>query len=591
MTENSAAEDATPPGPFRVDPAGGITVEWDVPIAADDGNVLRADVFRPTEPGRYPVILTYGPYGKGRPFQRYQAESYRTMVAMHPDIAEGTSEAYQVFELVDPEKWVPDGYVLVRVDSRGAGRSPGFLDPLSDRETRDLYGCIEWAGTQPWSNGRVGLNGISYFSMNAWQVAALNPPHLAAVCVWEGATDWYRDVTHHGGIYSTFETLWYGAIAGGAQHGLGEKGGRNPITGLLDCGDETLDPEELAARRVDLVRNDKAHPLLDDYHRDRTPDWSRITAPLLSAGNWGGLGLHLRGNTRGFELAGSAQKWLAMHDETHFSLFYAEYGLDLQKRFLGHFLRGEHTGWDSQPRVHLRTRHADGRVGERTSTDWPLPETHWTPLYLDSADGSMGTTPAARPASVSYTGKGGRTAFRYVCPADLELAGPVAARLYIESSTADTDLFLVLRAFAPDGTEITYVGANDPHVPISQGWLRASHRALDPGQSRPFLPVHPHDRVEPLEPGTVYEVEVEILPTSLKLPAGHTITLDVQAHDYIHPGAAERAHPDLRIPFTGSGPFLHDDPDDRPDDVFGGTVTLHTGPEHGAYLLLPVIPG
>jgi predicted acyl esterase len=570
-----------------------MTIEWDVPIVADDGNVLRADVFRPAAPGSYPVILTYGPYGKGKPFQEYQADSYRAMVAMHPEIAEGTSGKYQVFELVDPDKWVPDGYALVRADSRGAGRSPGFLDPLSNREIRDMYECIEWAGTQPWSNGKVGLNGISYFSMNAWQVAALQPPHLAAVVTWEGAADWYRDVTHHGGIYTIFETFWYGAIVGGAQHGLGEQAGRNPNTGQLVCGDETLSPEELAANRVDLVGEDKSHPLIDDYHRSRSRDLSQIRVPLLSGGNWGGLGLHLRGNTRGFELAGSSEKWLAMHDETHFSLFYADYGVDLQKRFLGHFLKGEDTGWDKQPRVHLRTRHADGRVGKRTASDWPLPETQWTRLYLDAADGAMGTAPAQAAAAVSYTGKEGRAGFSYVTPSHLELAGPIAARLFVESSTADTDLFLVLRAFTPDGTEITYLGANDPHVPISQGWLRASHRALDPGQSRPFLPVHPHDRVEPLKPGTVYEVDVEILPTSLNLPAGYKLTLDVQAHDYVYPPAVEqaKAHPNLRVAFTGSGPFLHNDPATRPDDIYAGTVTLHTGPEHASYLIIPVIPG
>jgi hypothetical protein len=191
---------------------------------------------------------------------------------------------------------------------------------------------------------------------------------------------------------------------------------------------------------------------------------------------------------------------------------------------------------------------------------------------------------------VTYTGKEGRVGFSYVCPDDLELAGPAAAKLFVESSTKDADLFLVLRAFAPDGSEITYLGANDPHVPISQGWLRASHRALDPEQSRPFLPVHPHDRTEPLAPGTVYEVDVEILPTSLNLPAGYTLTLDVQAHDYVYPGAVAEAHPSLQVPFTGSGPFLHNDPATRPDDVYAGAVTLHTGLEHVSYLMLPVVP-
>ena len=148
----------------------------------------------------------------------------------------------------------------------------------------------------------------------------------------------------------------------------------------------------------------------------------------------------------------------------------------------------------------------------------------------------------------------------------------------------------MIRAFSPDGTEIVFQGANDPHVPVSQGWLRASHRALTPGQSRPFLPVHPHDRADPLTPATVYELDIEILPTSLVLPAGYTLMLDVQAHDYVYPRSVAEAHPNLSMPFTGSGPFLHNDAHDRPDDIYGGTVTLHTGPQHASYLLLPLIP-
>jgi putative CocE/NonD family hydrolase len=139
--------------------------------------------------GRYPVILSYGPYGKGLAFQDGWKNAWDRLVTMHPNVLEGTTAKYANFELVDPEKWVPDGYAIVRVDSRGAGRSPGFLDPKSVRETKDLYDCIEWAGVQPWSNGKVGLNGISYFATNQWYVAPLQPPHLAAMCVWEGAAD------------------------------------------------------------------------------------------------------------------------------------------------------------------------------------------------------------------------------------------------------------------------------------------------------------------------------------------------------------------------------------------------------------------
>ena len=150
------------------------------------------------------MILTYGPYGKWLHFEDLYTDQWRRMVEQHPDVPAGSTNKYQNWEVVDPEKWVPDGYACVRVDSRGAGRSPGHLDLWSAREAQDLYQCIEWAAAQPWSNGKVGLNGISYYAMNQWQVAALEPPHLAAICVWEGAADYYRDLSHHGGILCAF---------------------------------------------------------------------------------------------------------------------------------------------------------------------------------------------------------------------------------------------------------------------------------------------------------------------------------------------------------------------------------------------------
>src|ERR1700753_2046434 len=172
-------------------------IEWDVPITMDDGLVLRADVFRPDTDGRFPLIMTHGPYAKGLAFQEGFAFAWANLEREHPDALAGSSNRYQNWETVDPEKWVPDGYVVVRVDCRGAGRSPGFLDIFSAQETRDYYECIEWAGVQPWSNGKVGLLGISYYAVNQWQVAALRPPHLAAICPWEGASDYYRELHRH----------------------------------------------------------------------------------------------------------------------------------------------------------------------------------------------------------------------------------------------------------------------------------------------------------------------------------------------------------------------------------------------------------
>jgi uncharacterized protein len=216
---------------FTSETRDGMRIDWDVPVRADDGLVLRADVYRPLDAGKHPVILTYGPYGKLLHFEDLYTDQWRRMVEQHPDVPAGSTNKYQNWEVVDPEKWVPDGYVCVRVDSRGAGRSPGQLDLWSAREARDLYDCIEWAARQSWSNGKVGLNGISYYAMNQWQVAALQPPHLTAICIWEGAADYYRDLSHHGGILSAFGRAWFPSQVIRVQHGRGSKGYRSRLNG------------------------------------------------------------------------------------------------------------------------------------------------------------------------------------------------------------------------------------------------------------------------------------------------------------------------------------------------------------------------
>ena len=267
------------------------------------------------------------------------------MIANHPDVAYGSTNKYQNWEVVDPEKWVPHGYACVRVDSRGTGRSPGFIDHFSPRETRDLYECIEWAARQTWSNGKIGLSGVSYYGINQWHVASLQPPHLEAMCIWEGAADWYRDMTHHGGILSTFWANWYDMQVKTVQYGLGERGPRNAVSGLWVCGDETLSDDELARNRCSFGDDILGHPLDDDYHRARSPQWDKVTVPFLSAANWGGQGLHPRGNFEGFMRAASQEKWLEAHGLEHWTHFYTDYGQLLQKAFFDCYLKGENNGW------------------------------------------------------------------------------------------------------------------------------------------------------------------------------------------------------------------------------------------------------
>jgi predicted acyl esterase len=566
-------------------------IEWDVPIVMDDGLELRCDVFRPDEVGEYPVILTYGPYAKGLAFQEGYPDQWRIMTDQHPDVAAGSTNIYQNWEVVDPEKWVPDGYVIVRVDSRGTGRSPGYIDVFSQRETDDLVACIEWAGTQEWSTGLVGLNGISYYAINQWHAASRQPEHLAAMCVWEGAADFYRDMTHHGGILSTFWANWYDMQVKTVQHGLADRGAVSRVTGVPVTGDTRLNDDELEANRADLGADIRAHPQDDDFHRDRSPVWSMIDVPLLSAGNWGGQGLHLRGNVEGFVRAASPLKWLELHGLEHWTHFYTDYGVEMQKRFFAHYLKGEDNGWNREPPVRLQVRHLD-RFEERTSTEWPLPETQWTTLFLDAVDNTLDRSRTEVNGRLEYDPTGpGVTFLHEPYENETELTGPLALKVFISSETTDADIFAVVRVFDTDGEEVTFQGAIDPHTPIAQGWLRASHRRLDSELSLPYRPYHTHDQARPLEPNEMYELDVEIWPTSIVIPSGYRLGLSIRGSDYVYEGdLGESRLGTFKNQLTGCGPFLHDDPLDRPVEIFGGAVTVHTGPNTPSRLLVPVIP-
>ncbi|MBB4138177.1 hypothetical protein BKA16_004802 [Gordonia humi] len=563
-----------------------MTIDWDVEVPMRDGLVLRADVFRPQESGNYPVILAMGPYGKGLHFEEGFPSYWRDMVEAFPEIAENTSNRYQNWELVDPEKWVPDGYVCVRVDSRGAGRSPGFLDPQSQIEARDFYDCIEWAGVQPWSNGKVGLLGISYYAVNQWHVAALRPPHLAAICVWEGFADYYRDKVRHGGIMNDFLDGWFNKQVVRVQHGVGGRGFIDPNTGYPVAGDDQLSEQELRENRGDPAGNVKARQLDGAYYAERTPDLSRIEVPLFSAGNWGGMGLHTRGNVEGFVAAGSTQKWLEMHGDTHFSPFYTDRGIALQKQFFGTFLKKEDNGWLDRPAVEVLVRHPGEKFTSRFEDAWPLPGTVWTKFYLDPHENALTNEPkSAEPVAYHAMGEGVRFSLP-VADHAREFTGHAALHLSLSSSTVDADVFVVLQLFDPQGEEVTFIGSNDPKVPVGLGWLRASHRALDPDRSTPYRPYHTHKDPQPLEPGVPVTLDIEIWPTSIVIPSGYRLDLVVLGRDYKN---SEIEIADAMYTTQGVGPFTHTDPADRPAEVFDTVNHLHFDPADPPYLLLPEI--
>src|SRR4029079_7998825 len=153
---------------------------------------------------------------------------------------------------------------------------------------------------------------------------------------------------------------------------------------------------------------------------------------------------------------------------------------------------------------------------------------------------------------------------------ETEITGPLAAKLKVSSSTEHADLFLGFRVFTPDLREITFMGAIDPHTPIAQGWLRASHRKLDKKLSKPYRPYHTHDEIQLLKKNQPVELDIEIWPTSIVVPAGYRVAISIRGKDYEYGGASGGKLSNFKNELKGCGPFLHDDPRDRPPAIFNG---------------------
>ena len=551
--------------------SGGLMIEKDVEIALRDGVRLKADVFRPRDAGKVPAIVNLGSYQKDKHW------------VPPPDLEE-KDNPYMNWETVNPLWWVPRGYAAVRVDGRGSGKSPGQTDPFSLQEALDFYDSIEWAARQPWCSGKVGTLGISYYAMTQWLVANLKPPSLKAMIPWEGAADMYRDFAYHGGIFCFgFVANWYNNHM--AHHLLGKPQQANPDT---------------------FSKHWLWHYMRDSLdrgaYRGRQAEWDRIDIPLYTVGNWSGMGLHLRGNTEAYVRAKSKHKKLRIHAGTHYHPFYAEEARADQLRFFDHWLKGIDTGIMREPPVKLLIRTGGGKNYRfRYENEWPLARTRWTRFYLrptktrarkgEAAEGTLATTAPKKRAALSYSASGmtkagvasaswtstalagslprlGVSFETAPLPAATEITGPINLVLWVSSSTDDMDLFATLRNIDRDGNDVWETGQQQQPVPVAKGWLRVSHRKLDPGLSLPYRPYHSHDERLPLKPGAIVRVEVEIWPTCMVFAKGHRMRLDIQPRDGV-----------------GSAPYTH-----YSADYNTGTNTIHTGGNTASYLLLPVIP-
>ncbi|KAK8001973.1 X-Pro dipeptidyl-peptidase [Apiospora marii] len=555
---------------------------------------IRANVYLPLRDdanARFPVLCTYGPYGKDISYATFFAGSFGEVNPEH-------RSQYSAWETPDPVFWTSRGYAVVRADERGLGQSPGFLDTMSKGTSECFFDVVEWAADQPWSTGKVGLLGISYYAGTQWRVAARRPKGLAAIIPWEGMSDYYRDRCQHGGILSDkFIGVWWNRQVLVNQYG---KAGRSQLKfppdgpgarGQEDTIEGDLPEEVLVANRQDqTVDNAKYKYRDEEYYASKEFRPEDIEVPLLSVANWGGILLHLRGNVEGYNHAGSKFKYLRFITGRHDLPFYYQEEAELQQSFLDAFLKGEdRVGWSvpgKVPPVTVTLR--KGNVGfndaerekaypKRQEEAWPIPGRG---TDLNEADfvsyKALGTL--ENQQAVQFTSE--------PFEQETEITGHITAHLNVsltpEQEAAsggekDIDLFVTLRHLDADSREIFYTGTAGDPVPLCKGWLRVSMRKVheEHPKHRPYLPYREYfsTDVQAVAPGEVYGVDIEVWPTNVVVDKGNRLVFEVASGDT-----------------QGSGIFQHNSPTDRPASKFAGQNHIHFGEGLENYVTLPVIP-
>ena len=484
-----------------------ISIERDLAVPMRDSVRLFANLYRPTTNGPHPVIMSVTPYGKDRLPDRVANFFMRLSGVKFGGF---NCSRLTGFESPDPVHWVQQGYAVLQADVRGMHRSEGQAGVLRQQDAEDYYDLIEWSASQPWCTGRVGLMGVSYLAMSQWQVAALKPPHLRAIVPWEGVTDLYREFALHGGIPETkFNRIWFLRIRLGRNR-------RFPMA------------EDFLAER-------KAHPLDDAYWNSKRPVLKNIEVPALVCASWSDHGLHTRGSIEGFEKMSSKQKWLFTHGRKKWETFYSEEALAWQKRFLDHFLRDIDNGMDRVPKIRLEIRRAFYQQEVRSEQSWPLASVQQSLLHLCANTGSLNKEPVTSEGKAQYRPMGRNRKAVFSCRFDrpVELIGSMRLKLWVSTSEGvDLDLFVVLRKLDSSGNEVFFSGYNGyERDGLAKGWLRASHRELDPSRSTPLRPWHGHTHIQKVRSGEIIPLDIEIWPSATLFEAGSSLQLTIQGHD------------------------------------------------------------
>ena len=517
-----------------------IIVEKDVAIKMRDGTVLRANVFRPDITDRAPVVMTFTMYDKDAHPAELLADFAELRESLGLGLGSFTVSECTPFEAPDPAYWVPHGYVVVHVDIRGTGKSEGTADPFGEDTVADYGEVIEWAGTQGWSNGRVALHGVSFLAISQWYAAAARPKHLSAIVPWEGVSDPFRDNLFHGGIPETaFVTWWMMGMEG--VPGSDEPPNFNP-------DNRTPPISEM--------------PFL-------LPELSDIEVPALICGSWSDQGLHTRGSIHAYTEISSEHKWLYTHGRGKWSVYHSLEAMEYQRKFLDYFLKGLENGMLEEPRVRVEVRETLDSWSVRGEEDWPIPHTQYSALHLnaDSQELSPAAESAVTTASYESTSTEGlHFDFQFAEPT--EITGHMKLKLWVSTDQGeDMDIFVGVRKLDAEGREVHFEAReNDVRGIVSLGWLRVSHRELDPEKSTPWRPYLTLQNEQRLEAGIIVPAEIEILPSSTWFDRGETLRLEIKGQD-LYPNRMLQ-HKDL---------------------CNAGSHTVHMGGDYDSHLLLPIV--
>lgn len=500
--------------------------ERDVPISARDGTQLYADVCRPRGPGKFPALMSMSAYGK-------DVQRLPIPVGGASDYSRGTGG----IESGMTDYFVSRGYAHVILDPRGIGHSGGEYDMQGPKEQQDGYDGIEWIASQPWCDGNVGMLGMSYFACIQYLVAAQQPPHLKAIFAHDGFTDWYRHNYYQGGMCN-----W-----GKAHH----------IWRLYDThttrtlSERQMPPEEFR-RRLKELREDPAiqtypyiwkltnnaqnNPMLLDlllnpfdgpfyWERSASRVFDRIRIPVFLLSRWSAWAIHLPGAIEAFENLPGPHRMIVT--ETHWEGGFGRPWFenhDLVLRWYDHWLKGMDNGVMDEAPVKIFVK---GKNVWRDEQEWPLARTQWVKLYLRDG-GRLDATPPGpheRPDSfINEPWQNSNTASPCVTYStspmtrDTEYTGPCALCLHADLGGTEANWIALIYDVAPDGTKTL----------VTKGWLKASHRELDPEKSKPERPYHPHTRSVPVKPGQVDEYAIEIRDTCYVFKKGHRLHLSIR---------------------------------------------------------------